>query len=326
MSSTSPLSAAEQARLRRERREKKILAQGSSRLEKIAGLQGGATAREALHPDPPELDISSPDDSVTSSTGVHRSPDPTTTAATTRDHSHAVSPGRNIFGVDGGDEDPFNMLRGGNDPLANMPEELKDDPMLRLIMNNPLFNQGTPSASSNGGAGLGGTSRDSSSDDLNQLAEKINKQLLGGLLGSQPGEEQVAVVPDASIWKWKFIRMVSVVTVLAYLWGQLEDYHFSRNVDISYGIVCPFLVLANLKPIFYTFVVFSLSLQALRLILDQGRPLPGSTIATIGSFLPHPFGTALIGFARYRMILTDLLQDFAVLLFGMGIMYWLKTR
>jgi GET complex subunit GET2 len=327
MSSSSPSSAAEQARLRRERREKKILAQGSSRLEKIAGLQGGATAREALHPDPPELDISSLDDSVTSSTGVHRSPDPTATAtATTRDHSHAVSPGRNIFGVDGGDEDPFNMLTGGNDPFANLPEELKNDPMMRLLLNNPLFSQGIPSASSSGGAGLGGTSRESSSEDLNRLAEKINKQLLGGLLGSQPSEEQVDVVPDTSIWKWKFIRMVSVFSVLLFLWGQMEDYHFSRNVDISNGIVYPFFVLANIKPIFYTFIVFSLSLQALRLILDQGRPLPGSIIATIGSVLPDPFGTVLIGFARYRMILTDLWEDFAVLLFGMGIIYWLKTR
>jgi hypothetical protein len=81
-----------------------------------------------------------------------------------------------------------------------------------------------------------------------------------------------------------------------------------------------------MKPIFYTFIVISLSLQAFRLILEKGKPLPGSTIATVGSFLPHPFGTILIGFARYRMILTDLLEDFAALLFGMGLMYWLKTR
>src|SRR5579862_9316159 len=101
--STAESSAAEQARLRRERREKKILAQGSSRLEKIAGLQGGATAREALHSDPPEPDISS---LTGSNTSVHRSPE------SSRDDSHAVSPGRNVFGVDGGDEDPFNMLRG----------------------------------------------------------------------------------------------------------------------------------------------------------------------------------------------------------------------
>ena len=50
--STGESNAAEQARLRRERRENKILAQGNSRLEKIAGLQGGATARETLHPEP----------------------------------------------------------------------------------------------------------------------------------------------------------------------------------------------------------------------------------------------------------------------------------
>ena len=71
--------------------------------------------------------------------------------------------------------------------------------------------------------------------------------------------------------------------------------------------------------------MLSLSLQALRLILDQGKPLPGSMVATIGSFLPDPFGTILIGIARYRMILTDLLEDFAALIFGLGMMYWIKT-
>jgi hypothetical protein len=46
----------------------------------------------------------------------------------------------------------------------------------------------------------------------------------------------------------------------------------------------------------------------------------------IGSFLPHPLGTILISFARYRMIFTDLLEDFSALVFGLGLMYWLKTR
>jgi hypothetical protein len=99
-------SATEQARLRRERREKKILAQGNSRLEKIAGLQGGAPAREAIqvdkaehptvdHPDPPELDISE--------FGSPNAPSP-------GDLRSAVTPGRNLFGVDGDDEVPFYML------------------------------------------------------------------------------------------------------------------------------------------------------------------------------------------------------------------------
>jgi GET complex subunit GET2 len=228
----SSSSAAEQARLRRERREKKILAQGSSRLEKIAGLQGGATAREALHPDPAEPDISNLSEFGTSSSNIRPSPD------ATRDRTHAVSPRWNVFGVDGGDEDPFNMLRRGNDPFANMPEELKNDPMMKLLLENPTFGQIPFGA---GDVGVEGTSREPSSDDLNRLAEKINKQLLGGLSGSQQSEE-VVVVPDTLIWKWKLARIVSVISVLGYLCNQLEDYHFSRNVDITWGIVTfPFI-------------------------------------------------------------------------------------
>src|SRR5436190_5581258 len=154
---TSPSSAAEQARLRRERREKKILAQGSSRLEKIAGLQGGATARETLHPDPPEHDISSVDDGAGN---VRRSAE---AATKTRGHGHAASPGSNLFEFDGGDEDPFNMLRGSNDSFENTAEELKNDPMMKLLLSNPMFSQGMPPPGGRASSGVeGGTSKDSS--------------------------------------------------------------------------------------------------------------------------------------------------------------------
>jgi hypothetical protein len=238
----TPLSAADQARLRRERREKKILAQGTSRLEKISGLQGGATAREALssppHPDPPEHDISfdnalSPPETTISPGGSPTSPD------TTR---RAFSPGRNVFAVDGGDEDPFNMLGGGNDPMANVPEELRNDPMMKLLLKNPLFEH--LAGSGGGDAGRDGPSRDSSSDDLNRLAERLNQQLFGSgnasqfPNGSSALAEQV-VPPDTSAWKWKLVRVIGVVTVLYYLWTQIEDIHFSRTMEISLGIVRP---------------------------------------------------------------------------------------
>ena len=238
--STAESKAAEQARLRRERREKKILAQGNSRLEKIAGLQGGATAREALHPeptsthhpavgpaaDPPEPDIADLPSSTTTSS--------IRSSQLSRSHVHSPnrSPEMSLFGADGGDEDPFNMLRGENDPFANVPEELKNDPMMKLLLNMGGGARGQGSAA---GRGMLGNSANSSSDDLNNLAEKITKQFLGTRAG-QDGQEQ-AVQPDTSAWKWKLARIISVLTVLGFLWGQLEDYHFSREFDISYGIV-----------------------------------------------------------------------------------------
>ena len=238
--STGESKVAVQARLRRERREKKILSQGNSRLEKIAGLQGGATAREALHPepshtstahvaDPPEPDIADLGASTTSSS--------IRSSELSRNHAHSP----NFFGVDGGDEDPFNMLRGENDPFANLPEELRNDPMMKLLLNSPMMGAARGQGSGTGGMGGGGNflgnSENSSSDDLNNLAEKITKQLLGARAGNgQGGQEQIAQ-PDTSAWKWKFARIISVLTVLGFLWGQLEDYHFSRDFDISYGIV-----------------------------------------------------------------------------------------
>jgi len=230
------LSPSEQARLRREKREKRILAQGSSRLEKIAGLQGGATAREALHPDPPEADIADLESSENKSS--HGSD-------VVREVAPAPSsPRRTVFSVDGGDEDPFNMLRRGNDPLANVPEELRDDPMLRLLLKNHLFH---PGMQSDMGAA---PERESSAEDLTRLAEKITRQLKRGIAGGQEPQTQQSAGPDPSALKWKFARTISIITILGYLWTQLEDFHFSRNVDVSYRWVCLYLGFANRSPYF----------------------------------------------------------------------------
>jgi hypothetical protein len=54
--------------------------------------------------------------------------------------------------------------------------------------------------------------------------------------------------------------------------------------------------------------------------------LPGSTIASIGSFLPHPFGTVLVSFARYRMIFTDIVEDFSLLLVGLALTFYFTAK
>jgi hypothetical protein len=142
------------------------------------------------------------------------------------------------------------MLRGENDLFANLPEELKNDPMMKLLLNGPLM--GAARGQGAGAGGLGGAgnflgnSENSSSDDLNNLAEKITQQLLGVRAGGGQGGQEQVVRPDTSAWKWKFARIISVLTVLGFLWGQLEDYHFSREFDISYGIVFPFHILTDM--------------------------------------------------------------------------------
>ena len=314
MSSGTSLSAAEQARSRRERREQRILSQGNSRLEKIAGLQGGAPARETLHPDPPEVDIA--EIAVSPSSGeTARSP-------ALKHHDTVAGNMRDIASVDGGDEDPFSMFRSAGGPFGPGNNDITNDQMMNLLLNNPLFGQSTQSA---GGSGSGGPGSVTGSDDLQAFAQKINQQLFGAMNGgSANGEQSIQV--ENSTWKWKLARVVGLITILGYLWTQLEDYHFSRSVEFTSAIVHPRLSVTNLKPIFYTFMACSFSLQAIRLILEGGRPLPGSMVATIGSFLPHPFGTALVSFARYRLIFTDVLEDFAALIFGLALMYWFKTE
>lgn len=234
-SSTSSLTPGEQARLRREKRERRILSQGETRLERIAKLQGGAAAREALHPDPPEADISEFEEKQSS----------TTTSSSIARRQSPSSPRRDVYGVDGGNDDPFNMLRGGNDPLANVPEELRDDPLLRLLLKNPLFREAIPGSSGAGARGSAPPERDSSAEDLTALAEKITRQVRGEMTGEQQPQDRNQVGPDPSTLKWKLVRMIGIITILGFLWTQLEDFHFSRSVDSSYGLVDTFFVFTD---------------------------------------------------------------------------------
>jgi hypothetical protein len=63
-----------------------------------------------------------------------------------------------------------------------------------------------------------------------------------------------------------------------------------------------------------------------RLIYDHDRPGVGSIIETVASLLPSPYGTVIVLLARYRMVFLDVLGDFAMLIFGLAVVYWFKTR
>jgi hypothetical protein len=131
-----------------------------------------------------------------------------------------------------------------------MPDELKNNPMMKLLMNNPMFGQATQP----GRMGIDGPAADDSAD-LDELADKLRKQLLGGPPG---GPQPQQAVPDSSAWKWKLIRIISILTILGYLSSQLEDYHFARNTTITTELVFLCMTMLMSADFLYLYYFFSL--------------------------------------------------------------------
>lgn len=60
-------------------------------------------------------------------------------------------------------------------------------------------------------------------------------------------------------------------------------------------------------------------MQSARLFYQKGTIPPTSTLATIATQLPYPFGNIVTIFLRYRLIWTCLVQDISVLVFIIGL-------
>lgn len=60
-------------------------------------------------------------------------------------------------------------------------------------------------------------------------------------------------------------------------------------------------------------------MQSARLFYQKGTMPPTSTLATIATQLPHPFGNIITIFLRYRLIWSCLVQDICILVFIIGL-------
>ncbi|CUS14973.1 unnamed protein product [Tuber aestivum] len=321
---SSPLSPAEQARIRRERRQAKVKEGGSSRLNRITGTQGQtfrnqetSVARPAQEstPDPPDVDISV----------HHYEPKARQQERIGReDISAGMGPPPSFR------SSPLADTRGLQDPLFGAGGDLSDLDLGRLMMENNMF------GSQVGGAGSG------REDPMLQMMQ----QLMGGAggldgvggpgglggpgmgMGTPPPEIQQMQQREQS-WgmRWKALHVLGSLCLAVWV---------LRGTDWSFtGSALERAESANMTreeapPMFWYFATMELILQSSRFFLEKverdsfylGRPPPGSWLTTIGGFLPYPFGTFLTTIARYSVIWTTLIADAGVLIFCLGMVSW----
>ncbi|KAL8797225.1 MAG: hypothetical protein Q9195_000692 [Heterodermia aff. obscurata] len=316
-SSESPTQ--KQARLRRERREAKIKAGGSSRLDKITQLSGrpaetpsndppfNPTAlpahEDATTPDPEEIDIT-----------CH----PYTSRSPPKKHSRQSTEAPT-------EADVRALLRSGAlQPRAEASlgrsQQQEDDPMMRLFQQLMGGIGGDPGSEGDGGLPSG-------------LAAMLNGGAgdMDGMRQQQQGASSAAV--NSSSYIWRMLHALYAMILGIYLVSHSSFVASSARLTASQpagsspASSVSSVVEADHPAVnmFWIFATAELVLQGSRLYLDERNDWrQGGWLQIIGGFLPEPWKGRVRLVGHYSGIWNTVVEDGMVIVFMLGIMGWWK--
>ncbi|KAI2473392.1 hypothetical protein F4781DRAFT_190021 [Annulohypoxylon bovei var. microspora] len=334
--------AAEQAALRKKRREAKIKSGGADRLNRITGLGGG------IQRDPPSQ--ASPEASAPQATTSPASN--TTPAPASEQHGdpeevdisqHYYKPPANAR-----PQTPSNMpddiseaqlrqllLGGGmgatpppganpfaNGPMPGMPgmEGMEEDPMMKML-----------SQMMSGGGMPGG--------GANPFAGTPMEGLMGGLGGLNAGNgganpmqqaQQAATNKTANLWR--ILHAVFALGLGLYValsttfTGSLTERQLSSvGSSGAAGEVDTDDIARTRAYFFYVFTSVEAILLTTRYFFDKGREPPKGWVWTVTGFLPGRVGAYAQHALRYGQILSTVRSDALVCVFVLGVCSWLRS-
>ncbi|KAK3314940.1 hypothetical protein B0H66DRAFT_564009 [Apodospora peruviana] len=326
--------AAEQARLRKERREAKIKAGGASRLNKISGLAGGVpketeqipaaaaapTPRQQqplqqTHADPEEVDISQ----------HYYQPQATVRIPTPQQQQQAdlnVSEEQlrqMMLGLDM----PGMNAAGGAGPGGNMME----GDFMRMMMQNLM---------GGGGGGMPGMpgAEGGTSSPFPFLFPGGAAGGAGGMPpfpGMPPPPEMAgsAVIPDryASLWRLLHTAVALALGLYIALWTQFSGTKLDRDksaaiVNVSEGLTSS----DTARRFFWAFATAEALLLTTRFFMDRGRQAPQQgLLGMVVGFLPGKIGSYVRIGLQYGQIFSTVRADILVCVFVLGVCSHLRS-
>ncbi|KAI9903307.1 hypothetical protein N3K66_002659 [Trichothecium roseum] len=328
--------AAEQARLRKERREAKIKAGGSARLNKIMGNGG--------RPPVPEFEASAP---AAATAAAATAAEPTPVASVTPDvpdpgdidisehHYTPKSTPRRGNGAGGGREPPLAAPMTGDSGLS---EAALRQMMLGFDPASANSNSGFPGQNPAGGAGGG---------DAEDPIMKMMSQMLSGAGGAGngapgtspfPGFPNIpsipstqaattaATGPDPYTSLWRLLHALVALGLGLYV-AFLTPFTGTRaereRSALSSADLAEFEREKDL--FFWVFATAETALLTTRFFLDKGRaPAPG-IVSTVVGLVPEPYGGYVRVIMRYGQILTTVRSDILACMFVLGACSWLRA-
>ncbi|KAI9892795.1 MAG: hypothetical protein M1814_001216 [Vezdaea aestivalis] len=302
--------AAEQARLRKARRDAKIRAGGSERLSKITSMGGRpsmpaspapSTSSPAPSPNPSSA-------SVNVSAAAQNQFQPSAAAdpeeVTISEHFYKPASARRRQQPQAQQEGPqpnedqIRQLMLGISPSGGaqngahpnpfgMPPGGEEDPMAKMLAQ---MLGAVPGA---GGGPLG----------------------MGMGMGASMGQEQMPTNGQRATNIWRIVHVLFALGLGAFLvWGSGftgRKIERSRRADEE-GIV----------QAFWLFATGELILQSTRFWLEGSRLVGGGMLATVAGFLPSPYGEYITVVGRYFIIFSTLISDALVVVFILGAAAW----
>ncbi|KAI3340275.1 hypothetical protein F4824DRAFT_497225 [Ustulina deusta] len=335
--------AAEQARLRKQRREAKIKAGGSSRLDKITGLGGGVPKAQSSPTQPPPSAESTPSNpAATAATGVapdnHADPDevdisqhyyaPQTTARPPQSDPSNLSEAQLRQMMLGFDQ-PSSAGSGSPPPRTG----------------NPFFDRSSPMAGTEGMGGAAGVDQDpmmqmlqkmmaggmpGGADGSNPFAGMGLESLLGGAGGPNPTQQGQQAEPNKATNLWRILHAIFALGLGIYVAFSttFTGTKVERDTDDlqSTGV----LGAQNLEQarawFFYVFTSVEAVLLTSRYMMERGAGFtPSGWTWTITGMLSDPIRGYARHALRYAQIFTTVRNDALFCVFVMGVCCLLRS-
>ncbi|KAL8971269.1 MAG: hypothetical protein Q9197_003370 [Variospora fuerteventurae] len=283
-----------QARLRRERREAKIKAGGSARLDKITQLSGRPAEAVPFAPQAHVTALSSNADPEEGNISDHQYP------AQIFDRSEAPTEAhiRQLLRS-------APSTQNAKDGLRQQPAEGQDGQMVQLLQQM-----------------IGGMS---GAQDGRQAGSSSGLDtLLGGDGASRPvmpGQGQRDEGPDTSAYLWKVTHTVFASMLAVYMTAVTT---FS-GAHISRAGTAPSSAEGEVgKRLFWTFAILQMVLQGSRFFLENGKMNQSGWMSMLMQLLPEPWKNYAGLVVRYSGIWTTVVEDAMVVVFVLGFVAWWK--
>ncbi|KAJ6441964.1 GET complex subunit GET2 [Purpureocillium lavendulum] len=332
--------ASEQARLRRERREAKIKAGGSARLNKITGIGGrvvGDTEQASPVVTPPPATDASPKPRSASGSQAHHA-DPEEVDISEHYYAPRTTTPRRGGGGGGGVEPNISdaqlrqMMLGFDRPGQSaspspspgpgpggpaLPPGMEDDPLMKMM------------SQMMGGAGGAGGFPPGASPFAG----------MPGMPGMPGAQQQQAARPDAYTTFFRILHALLAlglglyVTLLTPFSGtKLEREraavahaaHLAHTDDAAAASVDDANERHKLM-FFWIFATGEAVLLTTRFFLDKGRSPPSGMIWSLAGFVPEPLRGYLLVALRYGQIFTTVRADILACMFVLGVCSWWKS-
>ncbi|KAI0376158.1 hypothetical protein F5Y04DRAFT_267070 [Hypomontagnella monticulosa] len=343
--------AAEQARLRKERREAKLKAGGTDRLNKIMGL-GGGVPRDP-QPKPPSETTSTPQATTTSSTpsttntpaaDQHGDPEEVDISqhyyepqATARPPPGATPPndineaqlrqlmlGLNRPSPSSGTGTPppgGNPFEGGVPPMPGM-EGMEEDPMMKML--SQLMSRGGMPGGPGGANPFAGTGMESLLSGLGGMGPN------GPGAGPNPMQQAQQVAANKTANLWRILHAMFAIGLGLYVafsttfTGTLTEREHSAINSKTEGHGEDAIERTRAY-FFYVFTTVEALLLTARYFLDTGREPPKGWMWTVSGFLPGQLKGYSQRALRYGQILSTVRSDALVCVFVLGVCSWLRS-